>query len=93
MRWEARGYATIGRAYQGIVADQVGVKMLRSLSNSLSTASGLSSITDVSASGLASTALTVIGLFTPYGQAASVASFGLDAYKTYKAVRACYSHP
>jgi hypothetical protein len=81
-----RGFVNIGRAYQGIVADQQGAKAIKSITSSLGAASGFSSISDTSLVGLASTGATVVGLFVP---AASWVSLGLDAYKTYQAVQAC----
>lgn len=76
-----------------MVADQLGTKVIGAFGASANTVNGLSSITDTSALGLTSTALTVVGFIPGAGQIASGASLTLDLYKTYKAVSACYSHP
>jgi RHS repeat-associated protein len=88
-----QGYATIGRAYQGVVADQMGAKAINSFTSGASAGAGIASLSDTSSLGLASTSLTAVGLFTPFGQAASVGSLGIDGIKTYKQAAACYTHP
>ena len=79
--------------YRGVAADQRGAKVIRAFGKSTSTVNGLSSITDTSCLGLASTALTVTGFIPGLGQASAALSLGVDLFKTYKAVSACYSHP
>jgi hypothetical protein len=79
--------------YRGVVADQLGTKIIGAFGKSTSTVNGLANITDTSGLGLASTALTIVGFIPGAGQIASGASLTLDLYKTYKAVSACYSHP
>jgi hypothetical protein len=91
---QERGYATIGRAYQGIVADQVGAKGIKSLVNSFGAASGLAGASDTSSLGLASTFLSAAsligGAYVPVlGQALSGAALVVDGIKTYNAVQAC----
>ncbi|MDE3106184.1 MAG: RHS repeat-associated core domain-containing protein [Acidobacteriota bacterium] len=79
--------------YRGVVADQLGAKVIGAFGKSTSTVNGLASITDTSALGLTSTALTIAGFIPGLGQISSGLSLGVDLYKTYKAVSACYSHP
>jgi hypothetical protein len=79
--------------YRGVVADQLGAKIIGAFGKSTSTVNGLSSITDTSGLGLASTALTITGFIPGLGQASAALSLGVDLFKTYKAVSACYSHP
>jgi hypothetical protein len=89
-----RGYATIGRAHQGIVTDQQGAKAIKSLLTSAGAASTAAGVTDTSTLGVASTVVStaspVGGAYIPVlGQALSGVSFLIDVAKTYNAVQAC----
>lgn len=89
---EAGGVArTIGHGagYRGIVADQVGSKVVKAVGASANTASGLSSLSDTSPEGLLSTGLTVAGFIPGLGQIAAGGALILDAYKTVNAVSKC----
>ena len=89
-----RGFATIGGAYQGIVADQQGAKAIKSLLGSASTASTFAGVSDTSSLGVASTLVSagslIGGAYVPVvGQTLSVVGFFIDGAKTYNAVQAC----
>jgi hypothetical protein len=76
--------------YVGVVADQLGSKIIKSVGASTSTAQGLLGLFDASPQGLISTGLTIAGFIPGFNDAAAVGSIGLDIFRTAKAIRACY---
>jgi RHS repeat-associated protein len=90
---EAGGLArVIGHqaGYVGVVADQLGTKVIQGVGGSAGTVQGLAGLGDTSPEGLASTGLTVAGFIPGLGQAAAVGSIGVDVYKTVKAIGQCH---
>lgn len=89
---EAGGVArVIGHqaGFVGVVADQAGSRVINAVGASTSTARGLSSLTDTSPTGLASTGLTIAGFIPGLNDIAAVASIALDIGKTVEAVKNC----
>jgi RHS repeat-associated protein len=85
------------RGYRGIVADQFGAKVIGQIKNGKYAAAGASlgggplggGMFDTSAAGLMSTGLTVAGFIPGLGQVSAGLSMGVDAYKTWQAVKKC----
>jgi hypothetical protein len=67
--------------YVGVVADQVGGKVVQAVGATASIGSGLTGLFDTSPEGLLSTGVTVVGFIPGAGQIAAGASVMLDAYK------------
>jgi hypothetical protein len=90
---EAGGIArVIGHqaGYIGVVADQLGSKMIKSVGASTSTVQGLRGLFDKSPDALISTGLIVAGFIPVVSDFAAAGSILLDTYKTAKAIGACY---
>jgi hypothetical protein len=90
---EAGGLArVIGHqaGYIGVVADQLGSKMIKSVGASTSTVQGLRGLFDKSPEGLVSTGLTVAGFIPGAGQVVAGLSVGWDVFKTARAIAACH---
>jgi RHS repeat-associated protein len=90
---EAGGLArVIGHqaGYVGVVADQLGTKVIQGVGGSAGAVQGLAGLGDTSPEGLVSTGLTVAGFIPGLGQAAAVGSIGVDVYKTVKAIGQCH---
>jgi hypothetical protein len=89
---EAGGIArVIGHqaGFRGVVADQLGAKLIKSVGGSTSAVHGLAGLGDTSPDGLISTGLTIAGFIPGLGQATSVLSIFHDAYVTAKAIGQC----
>lgn len=89
---EAGGIARIighGAGFRGVVADQLGHKVIDALGKSTGGVTGLAGLGDTSPEGLASTALTIAGFVPVLGTAASIGSILLDTYKAAKAIGQC----
>ncbi len=89
---EAGGLARMighGAGYVGVVADQLGSRVVGAVGASTSTVNGLAGLGDTSPEGLLSTGLTVAGFIPGLGQAASIGSIIMDTYKTAKAISQC----
>ena len=90
---EAGGIArVIGHqaGYVGVVADQLGSRVVGAVGASTSTVNGLAGLGDTSPEGLLSTGLTVAGFIPGAGQVASIGSIIVDTYKTAKAIGQCH---
>jgi hypothetical protein len=76
--------------YVGVVADQLGSKIIKSVGASTSTAQGLLGLFDASPQGLISTGLTIAGFIPGAGQVVAGLSVGWDVFKTARAIAACH---
>jgi len=76
--------------YVGVVADQLGTRVIQGVGGSTSTVNGLAGLGDTSPEGLVSTGLTIAGFVPGLGQAAAVGSIGVDVYKTVKVIGQCH---
>jgi hypothetical protein len=75
--------------YVGVVADQLGSRVVGAVDASTGTVNGLAGLGDTSPEGLLSTGLTVAGFIPGLGQGAAIGSILIDTYKTAKAIRKC----
>ena len=90
---EAGGLArVIGHqaGYVGVVADQLGSRVVGAVGASTSTVNGLAGLGDTSTTGLLSTGLTIAGFVPGLGQGAAIGSILVDTYKTAKAIGQCH---
>ncbi len=76
--------------YVGVVADQVGFKVVDAFGKSTGTVNGLAGLSDTSPQGLISTGLTVAGFIPGLGQLAAGASIVNDAIKTGIEIAQCH---
>jgi len=76
--------------YVGVVADQVGFKVVDAFGKSTGTVNGLAGLSDTSADGLISTGLTVAGFVPGLGQVAAGLSVFHDVYLTARAIGQCH---
>jgi RHS repeat-associated protein len=89
---EAGGVARLighGAGYRGVVADQLGNRIIKGVGASANIGSGVLGLGDTSAEGLISTGLIVVGFIPGAGQIASGISLGWDIYRTAKAIGQC----
>lgn len=89
---EAGGLArVIGHqaGYVGVVADQLGAKVIHGVGGSTSSVSGLAGLTDTSPTGLLSTGLTIAGFIPGLGQVSAAGSLIVDIYNAGKAIGQC----
>jgi len=90
---EAGGIArVIGHqaGYVGVVADQLGSKVVGAVGASTGAVNGLAGLGDTSADGLISTGLTVAGFVPGLGQVAAGLSVFHDVYLTARAIGQCH---
>ena len=90
---EAGGVARMighGAGYRGVVADQLGSKVIKAFGASTSTVQGLNGLGDTSVEGVVSTGLTVAGFIPGAGQVVAGLSVGWDVFRTAKAIEQCH---
>ena len=91
----AGGAGSLARAfghqagYVGIVADNLGGKVINAVQKTGGSVQGLSGLLDTTPQGLISSGLTIVGFIPGLGQAAAAASIVNDFIKTGIAISKC----
>ena len=79
-----------GSGYRGVVADQLGHRVIDAFGKSTGAVNGLAGLVDTSPERLVSTGLTAAGFIPGAGQVVAGLSVGWDIFKTARAIAACH---
>jgi hypothetical protein len=84
----ARSVGHLG-GYVGVVADNVGSKVIKEIKDTANGASGVAGLSDTSPEGLAKTVLGIAGFIPVANDFAAVLSIGIDLNKLREAIKKC----